>query len=112
MSRFTASSDVDRFPENPQEAFKYTTLALEQIGQLLNNGLSLSDNFDAKILTITFTAANTDLATVHGLGRVPTSYIQIGQTAAMSIYDGASANTSSLIYLRSDAAGTVRLVVF
>lgn len=109
--RFSAGVDIDRL-EGEKEVKRWVSIALEQIGQILNNGLGFSDNFDAKLLTITFSAADTDLATVHGLGRVPSGYFQVGQSAAMSLYDGASANTSSLLYLRSNAAGTCRVWVY
>ena len=107
MSKLTASTDIDRFEAQDaqvNEALKYATLALEQVGQLLNNGLGFADNFNAKLLAVTFSAGNTDVASLHGLGRVPQGYFQVGQTAASLIYDGSSANTSSLLYLRASAA--------
>lgn len=110
--RLTASTDIDRSKDNIEDALKFTTLALEQIGQILNNGLFFSDNFNAKILTITFSAANVDVGSLHGLGRVPTGYQQIGQSAAAIVYDGASANSTSLLYLKSSAVAQVRILVF
>lgn len=109
--KFIASTDIDRI-ESIADVKRYISIALENIGQVLNNGLFFSDNFNAKLLTITFSAADTDVATIHGLGRVPTGYFSVGQSAALIVYDGASANTSSLLYLRASAAGTVRVFVY
>lgn len=108
--KISASSDIDKL--KAEEVQKYVALYLDQVTNLVNGNLSFADNFNAKLLTVTFSAANTDVASIHGLGRVPSGYFLVGSTAAMSIYDGASANTSSLLYLRSNATGTARLVVF
>lgn len=107
--KINASSDVDRV--KPEDLARYTNMILEQIVQAINGKLSFGDNFDAKLLTVTFSAANTDVATIHGLGRVPAYYIVLGSSAATNIYDGSSANTSSLLYLRASATGTVRVMV-
>lgn len=110
--RFTESTDVSRENDKADEGLKFTQKALENIQFILNNGITFTENFDAKFLTITFSAADTNVATFHGLGRVPTGYIVIGRSAAASIYNGSSANTSSLLYLRASAAATCRVMVF
>lgn len=108
--RITASPDVERV--KTEELARYTSIFLTQVVEALNNNLSFVDNFNAKTLTVSFTAANTDVAIIHGLGRVPQGYIQVGQNAATSVYDGASANTAQLLYLRASATANVRLVVY
>lgn len=47
---------------------------------------------------------DTETSHAHTLGRVPRGLIIIGQDKAASIYNGSTANTSSLIYVRSDIA--------
>jgi len=108
--RLSAAPDVERV--KPEDLARYTSIFLTQVVELLNNNLSFADNFNAKILTITFSSANVEVATIHGLGRVPSGYIVLGSTAATSVYDGASANTSSLLYLRSSAVAQARVLVF
>lgn len=108
--KLSASTDIDR--QDPEDVKRFTNIALEQIKQMLNNGLLISDNFNAKQLNITFSVANVDQAAIHGLGRVPTGYIVIGTTTALNVYDGASTSTSQVLYLRSSATGTARLVVY
>lgn len=108
--KITADASIDR--AKPEEQPKFISLLFDQIVQALNGRLSISDNFDAKILTVTFSAANIDFFVPHGLGRVPSAYIQAGSTAATNIYDGSVGNSAQLICLRASAASTVRLVVF
>lgn len=108
--RVTASPDVNK--SKPEDLPLYTALALTEIIQVINGNLSLADNFSGKILSIRFSTADVEVATPHGLGRVPSYYIQMGSTVATNIYDGSSANTAQLLYLRASVAATVRLVVF
>lgn len=109
--KFTASKDVNRL-ESLEELRRFTAIALTQLSQIVNNGISFADNFDSAILTVTFSAANTEQAISHGLGRVPAGYICIGSAAATTLYDGSSANTSSLLYLRATVATSARILVF
>ena len=108
--RLTASTDIDRV--KPEDLPKYVTLFLEQVSQAVNNNLTISENFSGKVLSVVFGSANTDVVVTHDLGRVPSGYIQTGQTAAMIVYDGSGQNSSSVIYLKSSAAGTARIWVF
>ncbi len=108
--RINASPDIERVEEAEQA--RYTSIFLTQAVELLNNNLSFADNFNAKIISITFSAADVDTASAHGLGRVPSGYIVLGSSAATQVYDGASANTAQLLYLRASAASTVKVMVF
>lgn len=108
--RFTESTAVDHVA--PEEAPLYTAKALDNVASILNNGIWPPDNFDAKTITLTFSSANTDTASMHGLGRVPTGYIVVGVNAAIVVYDGASANSAQLIYLRASGTGTARVMVY
>ncbi len=108
--RITESPDVDRV--KPEEMPKFISRFLTQVTEAFNNKLSLSDSFDGKFLKDTFTTANVEVASIHGLGRVPIGYIVVGSTAATQVYDGASANTAQLLYLRASAASTVKVLVY
>ena len=107
--RVTASPDVNKV--KPEDIALYTSMALTEIIQVINGNLSLADNFSGKILTITFSTANVEVATPHGLGRVPSYYIVLGSSVATNIYDGSSANTAQLLYLRASVSATVRVLV-
>lgn len=84
--------------------------AKEVIG-VLNAGIALNDNINGKIVSVEFTATNTEVRIDHNLNRIPSGYIQLGQSAAMTIYDGTTATTNSTIFLRSNAVGTVKLLI-
>ena len=111
MSRITRDTGIDIVKEDG-EKWRFLAQWLENLVQLLNNGLKFSDNFDAKIVSAVFTAANTDTAVTHGLGRVPSGYIITSSSASMSVYTGSIAWTSSTIYLRASAAGTAGVLVY
>lgn len=109
MSKITASTDFDRIPRD--QVPRYLSMFAEQVTQALNGNLDAT-NFNAKLVSVPFGAANTDTAVIHGLSRVPTAYVINGTTAAMSIYDGLTPSTSSVIYLRSSAPGTARILIY
>jgi len=110
MSKVTQESKLTNTPE--EERWNFQSQINDEVKTILNNGLTFTDNFAGKITTVTFSAANTDVAVAHGLGRVPTGYLIISSGASMSVYTGSSAWTSNLIYLRSSATGTVGVIVF
>jgi hypothetical protein len=110
MSKVTISSDIDRV--SPEDLPRYTAIALDAIIGTINGNLDFQTNFNAKTSSVIFSAANTDTAVIHGLGRVPIGYIVYGTTAAMSIYDGATPSTSQLLYLRASATGTARILIY
>jgi predicted secreted protein len=64
------------------------------------------------LVTVSFTAADTDVEIRHGLGFVPQNYFVVGCSAAMNVYDGSEDATSKFYYLRSDAIGTARVFLF
>lgn len=80
----------------------------------LDKGLSFDDNMDvSRVSVVSHATPGTEFSVAHGLGKVPTGYIVYGQTAAGSLYDGATANTKTTLYLKSDAAAaTFRIIVF
>jgi hypothetical protein len=110
MSRITQDSSVDRF-KDWAEASQFVSKFFEQVTKLFSNGITISDNFDAKILTLTFTSSATDTSLAHGLGRVPSGYLVLKRSANMVVYDGSNAWTSQNIYLRASAAGSITVAV-
>lgn len=53
---------------------------------------------------------DTEFSISHGLGRVPSGCLVIGQDKAASVYNGSTANDDATLYLRCDTA-TVALKV-
>jgi len=91
---------------------RYTSITLDQIESILNGGITFLDNFQASIVNVSFTMANTEMQISHTLGRVPSGYILINASAAMIIYNGGSANTANDIFLKSSAVGSGQILVF
>jgi hypothetical protein len=110
MSKVTASTDFDRAPK--EQLTRFLTLLASDVVQQINGGLDFQSNFNCKLLTVTFSAANAAVAVVHGLGRVPTGFIVYQRSANLVVYDGVSPNTSSTLNLRASAAGTVSGICF
>lgn len=110
MSSITASSDIDRV--KPEDLPRWTALCLENIISTINGKLDFQSNFNQKTVSVNFSAADTDTAVSHGLGRVITGYILVGSSAALSIYDGTSGSTDQVLYLRASATGSARILVY
>jgi hypothetical protein len=110
MSRVTASTSISQV--KPEQVATYTEKALGDIVDKVNGSLDFSTNFNCKEVSVTFGSTGTDTAVQHNLGRVATKYIVTSSTAAMNLYSGASTNTTSTLYLKSTAVGTVTLIVY
>lgn len=93
-----------------------TTLgeAFKNLTDILNRGISISDNLDCRLVTVTTDLTpGTEFSVAHTLGKVPTGYIVYGQNAAGSVYDGTTANTKTALYLKSDVSSkTFKVIVF
>lgn len=103
--------DISQQDELP-DLKRFTAIALQKIVDALTQNLTFSDNFNGKIVGATFSVSNTEVAIAHGLGRVPTGFIPTLPSAAMSIYNGTTAWTTSNIYLKSSAVGSAQILVF
>jgi hypothetical protein len=110
MSKVTAGVDFDKVPED--ELTRYLSIFGAAVLQAINGGLDFSTNFNGKIVSVTFSSANNDTAVSHGLGRAPVGYIPVRLGAAMTLYDGTMANTTSLLYLKSSATGSASVFIF
>lgn len=110
MSKPTQSTDFDRI--KPEDVPKYLAKYAEEISRILTNGVDFQTNFNGKLLSITFSAANSDTALTHNLGRVPTGYLVYSKSAALIVYDGSLGSSESVIYLRASAPGTAGVIVF
>lgn len=91
---------------------KFVNLFAADVEQALNGQLTFADNFRAQLITVIFTAANTEKQVLHTIKKVPTGYFNVGAMAATTVYDGVSSWTTSALYLKSSVATTVRLLVF
>lgn len=88
------------------------TLFFKDVYNILSKGITFTDNFRGAELTVIFSASNTETAVKHGLAFIPSNYILVGSSAAMSIYDGATSSDKTFIYLKASATGTARILVY
>lgn len=94
------------------DLIKYLSPVLSEISDTINGKLDFDSNIRTSFVTCVFTAANVETAITHTVGRVPMGYILAGSSAVTRLYDGTTANTDSIIYLKSDAAVTARILIF
>lgn len=109
--KISSSPDLSNI-ETIEEVRRFATLVLKDIVNAINGNLSFRDNFKANILGVSFDSANTEVQFTHTLGQTPSGYILIQAGAAMTLYDGTGGNTDSLVYLRSSAAGSGKILLF
>ena len=110
MSKITASTDLDKV--KPEDLPRYLTLFAQDVAKQLSNSLDFATNFNGKEISVTFTAANTEVATAHTLGRAPSKYVVTSASTALSVYSGATSNSSDTIYLKSSAIGVATLLIY
>ena len=87
----------------------YTNRALDQIVGAINGGID-TENLKCFVGVVNFVAANTDQRVMHNLGVIPKGYIKIAGPSA-TLFDGVTPSTTTDIYLRSGAAGSLTLMV-
>ncbi len=97
--------------ETLEELIKFVSISFDDVVNVVNGNIGF-DNLGVFMLNATFSAANAEITFEHKLGRAPSGYLVKGLTAAMTVYDGVTANTADKIYLKSSAAGTARLIIF
>lgn len=102
VSNVTTISDLAR----------YSSIVFDQVESILNGGITFNDNFQGTVVSVTFSAPDTEVQIAQPLGRIPVGYILIKASADMNIYDGNSANTANSIFLKSSAIGNAQLLVF
>ncbi len=110
MSRIDASNDISQV--KPEDVAQFVDVFLQQVSDAINGNLDFMTNFNCKLISVTFGAPDTNVATNHGLGRVPAGYIITGASVATSVYDGSVGNTASVINLRANVPATVGLLVY
>lgn len=102
--------NVQNFEENSR--WENLTLFLKDCYNILSKGLTFQDNVRGALLEVSFTAANSNTTIRHGLSYVPSNYILVGSSVAMSLYDGTISPNNVNIVLKSSAIGTARVFIF
>lgn len=113
-TRIKTGKPESKFDEVLERELLSYTYAL---ADLLNQGLTFADNFNAQILSHTSNAvADTEDTIAHTLQRVPVGYLVFYQDKAGQLYQGPSTGTawtSSNFYLKCTVASvTFQIIVF
>lgn len=91
---------------------KWVSQMATDIVNVINGKVSLTDNCQTSLVTVNFTAANTEIPVPHSLGMVPQGYLDAGKSAAITVFDGTTSNTSSTLFVKSSGVGTAKLLIF
>jgi hypothetical protein len=102
----------------------YAPNTLESLAQRFNGLISLGDgsnfgwagNLDGQTLTFTTPAvANTVFEIPHGLGRIPTGWLEVYRDRAAQLYDGSnklSWTEGSIFWACNTASAVITVIVF
>lgn len=90
----------------------YSTRLFQSIVTAVNGNLTFLENMKCRIVVVDFTAADTEVQVLHGLGIIPAGYISVWQNAAASVYATTTTWTDRSIYLKASAICQVKLLIF
>lgn len=91
---------------------QYLAQILDLIVTEMNGRLGIPDNVFSSIVQVTFNAANQEQAVPHTLNRIPGGFMLVGSRDPTTVYNGTSANTPQILYVRASAVTTAKLLVF
>lgn len=97
--------------EGLEQLQRFVSQDIQAIVGVVNGRLSLTDNLQTSLVTVTFTGTST-VQVPHTLGIVPTGYIPVKLSADIRVFDGVGENTRQDIYLKASGAGTATLLIF
>lgn len=102
LSQIKDSEDLQRF----------TSIVVKDLVTVINGKVSFTDNIDAKISSVTFAGAGSEVSVSHGLGRVPNGYIVAKNSSGITVFDGGTANSATTLFVQATGGGVVSLIVF
>lgn len=94
-----------------EEFRRFASSCVSQIRDVINGRVSLTDNCETSLVSVTFSAAG-DQDVKHQLGRTPQGYIVAGRSANISLFDGSGERNTESISIQSDGAGSASLLIF
>lgn len=96
-----------------QDLTRYVSNTVAKVQTVLNGGVDLLENGNNAHVSFTFTKLLVDVGVPHNLGRVPRGYTQTGSdNHALSLQNGSTPNTATLLYLQAGSTGTATVLVF
>lgn len=94
------------------EIVRFLTMILEELTIQFNGKIDFDSNIRTSLVDVSFTTANAEKPITHTLDRVPLGYILAKSNVAVRLYDGATTNTASTIYIKADAISTTKVLIF
>lgn len=91
---------------------RFSANLFREIRTVVNNGITFTDNFNAKVVSVSFATANEEVRIEHNLGRIPTGYLLLQTSAATTLYDGVSPNTVDYVFIRASGVADTTVMVF
>ncbi len=98
--------------KNLEDFRRFSSMTITDIISSINGNIDLIDNCDTQSIPVTFTKNGQEIGVVHTLGRIPNGYIPIKKSTPVDIYNGLTDNTSTILYVRANAAAVVSLLIF
>ena len=117
MSRYALPSLPALFVDGARDFDKGLLTGLSSwatlLGGILDRGITLADNVDCDIVSFTTNATpDAETTVAHALGKVPTYFIVADLDKGGVVYKGATAFTSTNVYLKCTvASAAVKLIL-
>ncbi len=95
-----------------EEVPRFVEIFAQDVVNVVNGNVEFGTNIKSTIVSVTFSASDTDTIVGHSLGKVPTGYIPVGLSWSMIVYTGSLSATNKQITLKSSATGTASILLF
>lgn len=111
MAKITTPSDFSQIQDAPT-FMRMCSQFINDLVSLINGKIEFDSNLKTQSMSVTFSAANTDLAVSHSLGKSSVKYIVTSKSKSCDVFNGLAANTTNKLYLQCTQAATVTLELF
>lgn len=98
--------------KDPVDFIRQASKLLGDIVLVINGKIEFGDNIQSQIVSVSFSAQNTDTSVNHALNKSSVNYFPVSKNVACDIYTGNRAANNKTIYLRSTQVASVTLVLF
>ncbi len=92
------------------ELARFSSISFASIITQINGNLTFGDNISAKVFDVTFSTANTEVQSAHGLGRTPLIWICGSLTANAVVFQSSAADNTN-VYLEASAPCSAKILV-
>lgn len=111
MAAIKEGTELDNLQDLDQVK-RYASRALGAIKEEINGNLDFSTNIRSfGPSQVVFLVAATDVVITHTLRSIPQGFIVINALQPIRVYQGQTPWTKDKLYLRSDVAGTINILV-